>query len=135
MTLKELMKDLSWIKKDELEGNCNCVTDFISSFELKQTKFEKIQKKIACAYIDLNTINEENLVIVLKENYTEEEFVDFLKKLNIDTPIEYGTGTVWTKKGDYIWHYKRMFDDGYEFEWVNASIPSIPKICRREKDK
>lgn len=138
MKLNELLKNLSWIKTEEINNNHNCVTDFINSFNLKQTKFEIIQKKIACAYIDLNTINGEKFFIVLKENYTEKEFVDFLKKLNIDTPIEYGTGTVWSKKGNFIWHYKRMFEedyDMYEYDWVATSIPAIPKDCKRKKDK
>lgn len=135
MTLKELMKDLSWIKTDELEDNENCVYDFINTFELNKTKFEKIQKKIACVYMNLTTIDKENYVIVLQQNYTEEEFVDFLKKLNIDTPIEYGTGTVWSKKGNYIWHYENMFGHGYALEWIETSIPAIHKDCKRKKDK
>lgn len=130
MKLKELLKDLSWIKTDELEGNENCVTDFINAFELNRTKFEKIQKRIACVYMNLTTIDEEDYVILLKQNYTEEEFVDFLKSLNIDTPIECCIGTVWSKKGNYIWHYENMFGHGYAFEWKDTFIPPIPKICK-----
>ena len=130
MKLKELLKDLSWIKTDKLEGNCNCVADFISAFNLEYRNFEKIQKKIACVYMNLTTIDKEDYVILLKQNYTEDEFVKFLKSLNIDTPIDYCIGTVWSKKGDYIWHYENMFDHGYEFEWKGTFISPIPKICK-----
>lgn len=130
MKLKELLKDLSWVKTDELEDNENCVDDFINAFELNKTKFEKIQKRIACVYMNLTTIDEEDHVILLKQNYTEEEFVEFLKSLNIDTPIECCIGTVWSKKGDYIWHYENMYGHGYAFEWNGTYIPPIPKICK-----
>lgn len=134
MTLNQLMKNLSWIKTDELNNNNNCVDDFINSFNLKYTEFREIKKKIACAYIDLNTINDEHFDIVLKENYTEKEFVEFLKELNIDTPIDYGRGIVWSKRGNFIWHYKRMNEEDYTsyvYDWVGTPIPTIYPSCKR----
>lgn len=51
MTLNQLMKNLSWIKTDELNNNNNCVDDFINSFNLKYTEFREIKKKdCLCIY-------------------------------------------------------------------------------------
>lgn len=134
MTLNQLMKNLSWIKTDELKGNYNCVDDFINSFNLKYTEFKEIQKKIACVYLDLNTINDEHFEIVLKEKYTEKEFVEFLKELNIDTPIDYGRGIVWSKRGNFIWFYKRVNEEDYTsyvYDWFGTPIPTIYSCCKR----
>lgn len=134
MTLNKLLENLSWIKTDELNNNNNCVDDFINSFNLKYIKFSDIQKKIACAYMDLNTINGKNIVVVLKEKYTENEFVEFLKELNIDTPIDYGRGIVWSKKGNFIWHYKRINEEDYTshvYDWFSTPIPAIYTSCKR----
>ena len=134
MTLNQLMKNLSWIKTDKLKNNNNCVDDFINNFKLKYTEFKEIKKKIACVYLDLNTINDEHFEIVLKENYTEKEFVEFLKELNIDTPIDYGRGIVWSKRGNFIWHYKRINEEdwhSYAYDWFSTPIPTIYTCCKR----
>ena len=71
----------------------------------------------------------DNAEIVLKQNYTEEEFVEFLKELNINTLIDYVSGTVWSKDEEYIWEYEYNEHQWIKQQWI--IIPSVPDVCKR----
>jgi len=79
-------------------------------------------RKIKCA-----TVVHKNTRILLKSNYTDEDFNRFLNDLNFNYDSGYGVqelwGTVWFE--DHSWA-KRTVCDGGEW-WKRYSLPEIPK--------
>jgi hypothetical protein len=69
--------------------------------------------------------------IILKEGYTEEEYNDFLSKLDFEYDSGYGIqvldGTIWMQDGTW---FDRGEYDGSEW-WAKRECPPIPQILKR----
>lgn len=70
--------------------------------------------------------------IILKENYSDQDFTDFLEDLNFDYDAGYGGqelyGTIWLDDGTW---YTRGEYDGSEW-WQYHCCPSIPEELERQ---
>ena len=88
--------------------------------------------KIKCARITIGyQYDEEDIVpeYVLKLNYSEKEYNDFLKSLNFEYDEGYGGqklyGTVWLEDGTWL---SRGEYDGSEW-WEHNVLPDIHNKC------
>lgn len=70
--------------------------------------------------------------ITLKENYNNQDFMDFLESLNFDYDSGYGGqelyGTIWLDDGTW---YTRGEYDGSEW-WEYHCCPSIPEELKKQ---
>lgn len=142
MTFKELIEDQSWIKKDRSNIE-NVFLSFISELYIKTKTFEEVQEKINCAHIRLctkyfdNYYNQEfynDYDIVLKENYTEDEFVKFLQELNINETVYSSHSIIWSKDGKCYWkHEEVQHDDEMFYDWIKHEMPDIHEVCKRKE--
>lgn len=75
--------------------------------------------------------DEEQRVINLRQDYTEQEYKEFLDKLNFEYDDGYGNqelfGTVWFKDG--AWAEREEYD-GSEW-WSTKSRPEIPETLKK----
>ena len=89
--------------------------------------------QVKCAYIKAyNPLSApfDDIVAVLKLNYTEEDFTKFLDKLNFFYESGYGTqevfGTIWLVDGTW---FSRGEYDGSEW-WQYHVCPAIDEECK-----
>lgn len=93
----------------------------------------KPKNKIKCAYIYFRPPEYPDLkrTSILKENYTNKEYKEFLNSLDYEYDSGYGVqelyGTVWMTDGTW---YERKEYDGLE-EWIHKKCPKIPEDCGR----
>lgn len=85
--------------------------------------------KIKCAFIEYETIFNDSSKYILKLNYSEKEYNDFLNSLNFNYYNGYGGqelfGTVWLEDGTW---FERGEYDGSEW-WEHNKLPEIPNEC------
>lgn len=93
----------------------------------------KHRAQVKCAYIEASnplTAPFDDIVAVLKLNYTEEDFTKFLDKLNFFYDSGYGTqevfGTIWLVDGTW---FSRGEYDGSEW-WLYHVCPEIIAACK-----
>lgn len=90
--------------------------------------------RVKCAHISLEDYGEEltthDSTIVLKLNYSEQDFKDFLNKLDFHYDKGYGIqhvyGTVWLEDGTWL---SRGEYDGSEW-WQHNVCPEINEECK-----
>jgi len=90
----------------------------------------KDTRLVKCAIIyKLNIDDKNNESKVLKLNYTEDDYNEFLNKLDFEYNEDYGTqilyGIVWLE--DNTWLLRGEYD-GSEW-WKHITIPEIPVEC------
>lgn len=89
-------------------------------------------KNIRCAWISYDGEGHKPVDANLKENYTPEEFEEFISVLDFDYDHGYGikklSGCVWMNDGKW---YKREEYDGSEW-WECYSYPDVPEFLKRE---
>lgn len=131
-TIKELLKDSSWVVKDDEYDN---FAQYLLNTVLKRQKtFEEIKEKIDCAYIKLCAREDYN--VVLKQNYTEQDLVNFFLSLNIAEKITSSYSLIWSKDGRCYWSYHEVSTgDSVCFDWVYQGIPKIHKKCLYNGDE
>ena len=92
----------------------------------KLEKYNKDKKSIKCAYISCKKKK-----IVLKINFTDEEYDCFLKELDFEYNSGFGCqelfGLVWFNDGSW---FERKEYDGSE-KWKYKKYPEIYKECLR----
>ena len=92
----------------------------------KLSKYNKDKESIKCAYIECGK------TIILKIDFSDEEYETFLKELDFEYDAGFGRqelfGNVWFK--DNSW-FERHEYDGSE-KWKFKSCPKIPDKCLRE---
>lgn len=137
MSLKELLKDLSWLQKETYKRD-NVAVILIKNLYLENNSFEKIKQKINCAHIKLTTKSEfDNNIkkydIVLKQNYTESEFINFLKLLDIVEKVIYSDSIIWTNERKYWVH--NAYNLSTTFSWRFYEIPCIHDVCIPDAEK
>lgn len=135
MTLKELLKDLSWLQKETYERD-NVAIILIKNLYLENDSFEEIKQKINCAHIQLTTRFDNKTKkynIVLKQNYTEDEFINFLKALDIVEKVIYSNSIIWTNERKYWVH--SAYNLSTTFSWRFYEIPCIHDVCIPEAEK
>lgn len=86
--------------------------------------------QVKCAHIYTGSWDTETISAVLKLNYTEEDFTNFLNKLNFYYDQGYGTqevfGTIWLMDG--TWLSRREYD-GSAY-WQHNVCPEIVEECK-----
>ena len=92
-----------------------------------QHKFDRIGKKPMCAIIHRERYDDDgNIIALLKKDHTDQEFVEFMNRLDFEYYAGYGSqelfGTVWFEDGTWL---DRNEYDGSEW-WVYLSTPEIP---------
>ena len=87
---------------------------------------QKDKYKVKCACIECNRRD-----IILKIDFTDEEYEQFLKELDFKYDAGYGSqelfGKVWFKDNSWL---ERSEYDGSE-EWAYKEYPKIDKECYR----
>lgn len=86
-------------------------------------------KRILCARIEIDHLKINNNLIVLKKDYSEQDYLCFLEKLNFEYDNGYGLqflcGLVLFD--DHTWLERDEYD-GSEW-WDYKCFPEIPKEC------
>lgn len=135
MSLEKLIKNVSYIIKDTKEID-NIALTLVRDLSLSYNTFTEIKEKINCAHIKLfvKDINENytNYDIVLKQNYTENEFVDFLKALDTSERIVYSDSIIWTNDKKY-WYCNIKEDE--KIYWKFHETPCIHPVCLPDAEK
>jgi len=84
---------------------------------------------VKCASIANSDWDEDKKKVVLKLNYAETDYEQFLKELDFEYDSEYGGqelfGTVWLDDGTWL---SRGEYDGAEW-WEHNVLPAIPAEC------
>lgn len=87
----------------------------------------KSRMKIKCADIWFDNWSNDKAYIRLKDNYSDKDFLEFLKQLDFNYDNGYGGqelfGTVWLT--DNTWLSRGEYD-GSEW-WEHNKLPEIPK--------
>lgn len=91
-------------------------TDIIEETNIFDNTFPEVQRKIKCACICCFTKEDTMHSIVLKENYTKEEFLKFLRELKNDIEVKSIHGRVFSNIDNSFW--KCVKDDKLGFRWV-----------------
>lgn len=82
---------------------------------------------VLCAWIQMDNID-----AVLRRGYSDSEYEEFLKELEVEYDAGYGTqklsGTIWLDNGEW---FDRHEYDGSEY-WIHRSRPEILAICGKE---
>lgn len=90
--------------------------------------------RVKCAYVWIEDFDDKvpqksNEPIVLKLNYTDKDFSEFVNKLDFEYDGGYGIqtiyGTVWLEDGTWV---NRGEYDGSEW-WEHHKCPDIPEKC------
>ena len=109
------------------------VGSLISQKTMRNAKVEFLkavedQGGVKCASIQFDD-NEPQTSIVLKVNHSEQDYDDFLDRLNFNYNNGFGRqmifGTIWLKNGTWV---SRGEYDGSEW-WRHNVIPDIPNEC------
>ncbi len=91
-----------------------------------QEIFDRLGKKPICSSIHDGWGGDGNMIATLKKGHTDQEFEEFMNKMDFDYDDGYGAqyidGTVWF--GDGTWLNRREYD-GSEW-WEYLSTPKIP---------
>ena len=91
---------------------------------LKDCKKDK--NDVKCAYINCRK------KIILKVDFTDEEYENFLNELDFKYDAGYGEqelyGKVWFKDNSWLERYEYDGSEGWDYK----SYPNIPKECLRE---
>jgi hypothetical protein len=88
---------------------------------------------VKCAEISYNPFyNDYSADVILKVGHTEQEFNEFLEKLDFEYDSGYGTqelyGTIWCTDGSW---YTRGEYDGSEW-WELCMLPGIPEYLNKQ---
>lgn len=135
-------RELDWVTKRSIYTD-NFIMGFFDYIVEKNNTFDLIKNVIKCACIQITTKHknasenyiEEDHVLVLKENYTEKEFVEFLLSLNVYGTIIFSASYVWLESGRECWSYEKTESEEscYDFDWKYKSLPCINKRCLNEE--
>lgn len=149
-TFNELMGDydtereLDWVTKRSIYKD-NFIMGIFDYIVKENNTFDLIKNVIKCACIQITTKHknatenyiEEDHVLVLKQNYTEKEFVEFLLSLNVYGEIIYSVSYIWLESGRECWSYEETEiesdDPYYNFDWKCISLPIINHRCLNEE--
>lgn len=136
-------RELDWVTKRSIYKD-NFIMGFFDYIVEENNTFDLIKNVIKCACIQITTdhkktsenfIHEEH-VLVLKENYTEKDLVEFLLSLNVYGNIISSTSSyVWLESGRECWSYEKTESDesDYDFDWKYKSLPAINNRCLNEE--
>lgn len=147
-TFTELMGDydtereLDWVTKRSIYKD-NFISGIFDCIVKEHNTFDLIKNVIKCACIQITTKHknatenyiEEDHVLVLKQNYTEKEFVEFLLSLNVYGEIIYSASYVWLESGRECWSFEKTESEEscYDFDWKYKSLPMINYRCLNEE--
>ena len=108
----------------------NAREEFLRLVEGKDLECATILYSKTGAWFDTYN-DEEQRVVNLRQDYTEEEYKEFLDKLNLEYDEGYGIqeiyGTVWFKDGTWAERYEY---DGSEW-WDVRVRPDIPETLKK----
>ena len=136
-------RELDWVTKRSIYKD-NFISGIFDCIVKENNTFDLIKNVIKCACIQITTdhkktsenfIHEEH-VLVLKQNYTEKEFVEFLLSLNVyGNIISSSASYIWLESGRECWSYEKTESDSsdYDFDWKYKSLPAINKRCLNEE--
>lgn len=147
-SFNELMGDydteieLDWVTKRSIYKD-NFISGIFDCIVKENNTFDLIKNVIKCACIQITTKHkkasenyiEEDHVMVLKQNYTEKEFVKFLLSLNVYGAIISSVSYIWLESGRECWSYEKTESEEsyYDFDWKYKSLPIINKRCLNEE--
>lgn len=136
-------RELDWVTKRSIYKD-NFISGIFDYIVEENNTFDLIKNVIKCACIQITTDHKktsenyihENHVLVLKENYTEKDLVEFLLSLNVyGNIISSSSSYIWLKSGRECWSYEKTESDlsDYDFDWKYKSLPCINKRCLNEE--
>lgn len=135
-------RELDWVTKRSIYKD-NFIMGFFDYIVEENNTFDLIKNVIKCACIQITTKHknasenyiEEDHVLVLKQNYTEKEFVEFLLSLNVYGNIIFSASYVWLESGRECWSFEKTESEesDYDFDWKYKSLPCINNRCLNEE--
>lgn len=135
-------RELDWVTKRSIYKD-NFIMGFFDYIVKKNNTFDLIKNVINCACIQITTDHknasenhiQEDHVLILKQNYTEKDLVEFLLSLNVYGAIISSVSYVWLKSGRECWSYEKTESDesDYDFDWKCMTLPIINHRCLNEK--
>ena len=135
-------RELDWVTKRSIYKD-NFIMGIFDYIVKENNTFDLIKNVIKCACIQITTKHknatenyiEEDHVLVLKQNYTEKDLVEFLLSLNVYGEIIYSVSYVWLESGRECWSYEKTESDesDYDFDWKCMTLPIINHRCLNEE--
>lgn len=137
-------RELDWVTKRSIYKD-NFISGIFDCIVKENNTFDLIKNVIKCACIQITTdhkktsenfIHEEH-VLVLKQNYTEKDLVEFLLSLNVyGNIISSSASYIWLESGRECWSFEKTESDessDYDFDWKYKSLPAINNRCLNEE--